>query len=162
MCMRQRWEDKVIASRVADFEPPTLPPVADMRMMHQYPPLLRQQAQYSQPTSRYTFPYLNANGTMPRPAETTEEILPFSSGRRGGGPYIPQVDGPPEYSHHSMKCTSHPRPSEPQASPSEAINSDLDDSDTDDEDPEDGAGGNFNTAFCNYDKVCPKSVIPRE
>ncbi|KAJ7698822.1 transcription factor IIA alpha/beta subunit [Mycena olivaceomarginata] len=150
--LQHRWEDKVIASRVADFEPPPLPPVAAMRRMHQYSPFL---SPSGQPMPHYTFPYINANRPMSGPAE---EILPFPPGSPGEGPHIPQIDGPPDDSQDSMKYTSHPPRPEPLISPSEAITSDLDDLETDEEDAEDGVGGSFNTAFCNYDKVSRKKT----
>ncbi|KAJ7874026.1 transcription factor IIA alpha/beta subunit [Mycena olivaceomarginata] len=125
--LQHRWEDKVIASRVADFEPP-----------HQYSPFL---SPSGQPMPHYTFPYALQRRFC---------VFPLGPGE---GPHIPQIDGPPDDSQDSMKYTSHPPRPEPLTSPSEAITSDLDDSETDEEDAKDGVGGSFNTAFCNYDKV---------
>ncbi|KAJ7848756.1 transcription factor IIA alpha/beta subunit [Mycena olivaceomarginata] len=142
--LQHRWEDKVIASRVADFEPPPLPPVAAMRRMHQYSPFL---SPSGQPMPHYTFPYALQRRFCLFPLDLREKA-----------PHIPQIDGPPDDSQDSMKYTSHPPRPEPLTSPSEAITSDLDDSETDEEDAEDGVEGSFNTAFCNYDKVSRKKT----
>ncbi|KAJ6610306.1 transcription factor IIA, alpha/beta subunit-domain-containing protein [Mycena sp. CBHHK59/15] len=149
--LQQRWEDKVIASRVADFEPPQLASGAATPMMPQYHPFLWP---LGLPVSPPTFPPESATRSMPGPAQLTEEILPFHP---GFPPYIPQIDGSPDNSTDDVnsKYPTHP-PHQPLAEPAtspESINSDLDDSDTDEEDAEDSVGGNLNTMFCNFEKV---------
>ncbi|KAJ7935025.1 transcription factor IIA alpha/beta subunit [Mycena leptocephala] len=144
--LQQQWEDKVVASRVADFELPMLPPlppVAALRMMRQYAPLLWPQGQ-SRPAQLY---HQNAHRAMPH--HETEDTLPAWP---GDGPYIPQVDGSPEHSPDSQ-CIPRPSTSQlPPASSSE-INSDLDDSDTDEEDNAEQGSANLDTIFCTYEKV---------
>ncbi|KAJ7446276.1 transcription factor IIA alpha/beta subunit [Mycena galericulata] len=125
--LQHKWEDKVIASRVAEFEPPAptphFPPHA-MQMMPQYaavhhpyppppPPQIAQQSQVkSEPVDNrfmlngatYTLPPLpgpKINGARPNPGGQTS-VLSFPSGPPHGRPStIPQVDGPSEDSDDS-------------------------------------------------------------
>ncbi|KAJ7886276.1 transcription factor IIA, alpha/beta subunit-domain-containing protein [Mycena leptocephala] len=166
--LQHRWEDKVIASRVAGFEPPVPAPnflfPTAMQMMPQYPPvhnLYRSPPIHQHSQAGSISPFLgNMSGAMPDLAG----VLPLAPLHLQGWPSIPQVDGTSEDSHHTesmapgqgfwLPSLHRPQFSSPAVPPeSETINSDLDDSDTDDEDPEDGAEGNSNTVFCNYDKV---------
>ncbi|KAJ7809466.1 transcription factor IIA, alpha/beta subunit-domain-containing protein [Mycena olivaceomarginata] len=142
--LQHRWEDKVIASRVADFEPPPLPPVAAMRRMHQYSPFL---SPSGQPMPHYTFPYALQRRFCLFPLDLREKARIF-----------PRSMVPLTILRIPWSTPSHPPRPGPLTSPSEAITSDLDDSETDEEDAEDRVGGSFNTAFCNYDKVSRKKT----
>ncbi|KAJ6587116.1 transcription factor IIA alpha/beta subunit [Mycena vulgaris] len=177
--LQHKWEDKVIASRVAEFEPapgPQFPhPMQMYAPVHSYvpppPPQIPQQSQVkSEPvdsryvlnTATYTLPSLpgpKMNGARPNPGGQTS-VLSFPPGPPQGRATIPQVDGPSD----SDEATPPPRTSHPSLQPptassstapvdSEAINSDLDDSDTEDEDLEDGAAANSEIVFCTYEKV---------
>ncbi|KAJ7079146.1 transcription factor IIA alpha/beta subunit [Mycena belliarum] len=163
--LQHKWEDKVIASRVAEFEPPNPTPqfshaiqMPQYASVHAYvPPPPPQQSQIkSEPvdsryvlnTASYTLPPLlgpKLNG-RPNPGGQTS-VLSFPPGPPQGRPStIPQVDGPSEDSDDSATPppatyaprASHPSLPQPQASSSTApADSEAINSDLDDSDTED-------------------------
>ncbi|KAJ6576338.1 transcription factor IIA, alpha/beta subunit-domain-containing protein [Mycena sp. CBHHK59/15] len=145
--LQHKWEDKVIASRVAEFEPPPQHPFP-MQLMPQYapvhhpytppppPPQVAQQSQvkvepvdnrYILNSAPYTLPPLpgpKINGARPHPGGQTS-VISFPSGPpQGRVRPIPQVDGPSEDSDDSATpppASYAPRashPSLPQQTPS--------------------------------------------
>ncbi|KAF7371881.1 Transcription initiation factor IIA large subunit [Mycena venus] len=120
--LQHKWEDKIIASRVAEFEPPSsaphLPPYAAMQMMpqhtpvhHSYAPSLQPQIAQQSPIDNryirngatYPFPLLPSpkiNDKSPDP-DCTKSVFSFGHGPPQGLAPIPQVDGPSENSDDS-------------------------------------------------------------
>ncbi|KAK7005752.1 transcription factor IIA alpha beta subunit [Favolaschia claudopus] len=141
--LQRKWEDKVIASRVAEFDPPNPAPhfpSHSMPMMPQYaavhnpypPPPQVAQSQSSQQqvktepvdsrymlnNANYTLPPLpgpKLNGVPPRPNLGGQtSVISFPSGPQPGRPTIPQVDGPSDDSDDS--ATPPPASYAPRAS----------------------------------------------
>ncbi|KAF7372310.1 Transcription factor IIA alpha beta subunit [Mycena venus] len=169
--LQHKWEDKIIASRVAEFEPPSsaphLQPYAAMQMMPQHTPVHHSYAPSLQPQIAQQSPIDNRYMRNARtPTAQKDYSLSVMDLRRESHPF-PQVDGPSENFDDSPTPAPPAYPSriafpslpQPQVwsltAPvdSDTINSDLDDSDTGDEDLADGAGANPNIVFCTYDKV---------
>ncbi|KAJ7018820.1 transcription factor IIA alpha/beta subunit [Mycena alexandri] len=180
--LQQKWEEKVIASRVADFDPAQPAPPAH----HPYPVALPQYAvggiTYIPPSAAQPRPGVKPEPVDPRYALAAPQYalppLPGPSlGSLGGLAFpasmyrLPQTDGPAgseddddEDDEDASPAPRMPRTAHPSLQPSasakgaeptdeEAINSDLDDSDTEnEEDPEDAAP-ETDIVFCTYDKV---------
>jgi transcription initiation factor TFIIA large subunit len=171
----QRWEKKVIESKVADFDPPQQFTHAPY---HAIQPRIK-----SEPVdSRYmlNMPYTLPPLPTPQLSRPHQSVISFPAGaipiqpsRSYVAPRIPQADGPSEDDSPSPPAfaprSSHPSLPQPQsrAQPAavpeeEAINSDLDDSDSENEkDAEDGNVAESDIVFCTYDKVpfCSPSCL---
>ncbi|KAJ7916982.1 transcription factor IIA, alpha/beta subunit-domain-containing protein [Mycena leptocephala] len=122
-----KWEAKVIASRVADFEPPQPPPAA---AHHPYHRAHQIDPRYALAAAQYALP------PLPGPA------FPGLGGLGGGS--------------GGARCPSTPRrctASRRRTGPPEAINSDLDDSDTENEEDPEEATVETDIVFCTYDRV---------
>ncbi|KAJ6517569.1 transcription factor IIA alpha/beta subunit [Mycena vulgaris] len=175
--LQHKWETKVIASRVAEFEPPPSLPLPSAHphasaSAHAYPGLPHYAAYV--PPSAARAPHPPAPPIKPDPdARYAAYALPPLPGPPAlsfpslPGLYrLPQTDGPSaseseeEEDGYAAPRSAHPSLPLPPAKKDddgdkddEAINSDLDDSDTEnEEDPED-AGPETDIVFCTYDKV---------
>ncbi|KAJ7804733.1 hypothetical protein B0H14DRAFT_2612062 [Mycena olivaceomarginata] len=99
--LQYRWEDKVIASRVADFEPS---PLNATRMMPEFSPLLWAPGP---PVFYPRFAPVNENNPNEHPEKVNSAIIPLPTVSPS---HIPQIDGSAEHSQEH-----------PGTSPSEAI-----------------------------------------
>ncbi|KAJ7170749.1 transcription factor IIA alpha/beta subunit [Mycena crocata] len=181
--LQNKWEMKVIASRVAEFDPGTPahhPYPAQARAAQHYtaapsyiPPSAAQQRapvkpepidpRYALAAPQYALP--------PLPGPQLGGLV-FPAGLNHAHLYrLPQTDGPSEEDDDEdddeddgrpagyAPRTAHPSLPQPtpktetEADPAEAINSDLDDSDTENEEDPDDAGPETDIVFCTYDKV---------
>ncbi|KAJ7707380.1 transcription factor IIA, alpha/beta subunit-domain-containing protein [Mycena rosella] len=181
--LQHKWETKVIASRVAEFDPG--PPA---QRLHPHPPpavaaaaatALPHYAAYVPPSAaRAPTPAVKTEPAPdPRypsyalPALLGPQFPGFPASLGHAGMYrVPQTDGPAHSESDEDDSdggggvfaprTAHPSLPQPKAKPSaaepvddEAINSDLDDSDTENEEDPDDAGPETDIVFCTYDKV---------
>ncbi|KAJ6520857.1 hypothetical protein DFH09DRAFT_1287321 [Mycena vulgaris] len=133
--LQHKWETKVIASRVAEFEPPPSLPLPSAHphasaSTHAYPGL----------------PHYAAYTDGPSASESEEEEDGYAA---------------PRSAHPSLPLPP-PKKGEEEDKDDEAINSDLDDSDTEnEEDPED-AGPETDIVFCTYDKASSELTASRK
>ncbi|KAJ7679093.1 transcription factor IIA alpha/beta subunit [Mycena polygramma] len=181
--LQSKWESKVIASRVAEFEPPQptvvhaspypnlpayaipyVPPNAARPVVKTEPTQAPLDPRYTHAAQQYALP--------PLPGPTFPGALQFP----GHTLYrLPQTDGPAgseddeddededEEVPMPMPRTAHPSLPQPakgkatagdeEGVDAEAINSDLDDSDTENEEDPDEGTVETDIVFCTYDKV---------
>ncbi|KAJ6562002.1 transcription factor IIA, alpha/beta subunit-domain-containing protein [Mycena capillaripes] len=178
--LQSKWESKVIASRVAAFEPPQPPNLPPYAVSYAPPsaaqaprPVVKKEPAQPQLDPRYAL--ANAQYALPPlPGPTFPGIgqLAFPSTLYR----LPQTDGPAgsedddddddeDEEVASMPRTAHaslPQPAargpkaktgDDEAGDDEAINSDLDDSDTENEAEPDEGAVETDIVFCTYEKV---------
>ncbi|KAJ7126712.1 transcription factor IIA, alpha/beta subunit-domain-containing protein [Mycena epipterygia] len=180
---QHKWETKVIASRVAEFDsghaqaagaahahrPYPAPPAQyaayapHQHQPQQQPQQQQQQQQHRSPVkpepfdARYALALRICPPASSRPVHDSAPMVPADR--------IPQTDGPsassedddePAYAPQSKHPSlPQPKPKDPEEEEvdNEAINSDLDDSDTENEEDPEDAAPETDIVFCTYDKV---------
>ncbi|EJU04154.1 hypothetical protein DACRYDRAFT_20780 [Dacryopinax primogenitus] len=163
--LQNRWEMKVVASRVAQFEP--APPSPPQRLPPLPPP---PPPGYIKTEPNDNFALYGASSNIPnRPPGAQQPRLPYPATNGNGALVTPNGNHPSQHSDDSDSdeaTAHHPTPQKPTAKPpkppkakplptnDEEIGSDLDDSDDEElGEEEEGDDGGRDSVLCTYDKV---------